>query len=520
VNTHVNGAPIAETPSWDDNAEKALLGAIMLSPVARDTAATVTASDFYRPAHQTIYRTIQRLATHGQPVDHVTVLDAIIRARELRPGLLDGPYLHTCQRACAAPGNAEQYVDIIRRHAQHRAITERITRLTQLATLDLTDPEVITTLAAETGHLGDVITGITTTSHRKPHLMPASAIPLHRVRWLWDTTPHGAPPTSHGRIPLNSLAIGAGTPGVGKSQFAVWLTARITRGELPGELAGEPAGVIYAAAEDSWSYTIAPRLIAAGANLDYVYRVDITDDRDPHARLTLPTDTDDIGRICEAQGIGLFVADPLLSLIDGHVNDYRATEVRAALEPLLAAAERYQFTIFGLAHFTKNGAADPLTRLAGSGAFGQLIRSMIAFSKDDDGGYVMSLEKSNLGREDLPGHAYTIRPVTVDTPDGPTYVSRFELGEETTTTVQQVMRDASATTHADRAEQTETVQWLREHLENAGGTDTLKAIRNAARHNGMSQATLYRAKTKLGVETTTTGFGGGRTTVWTLPEDP
>lgn len=525
MTARVNGAgPLTENaPSWDDSAERALLGAVMLSPEARTAAAVVTAADFYRPSHQTIYGVVLDLARQHQPVDHVTVFDELARRREVRPGVLDGPYLHRCQRECEHPANAGSYAAIVLKHAQSRAISERVTRLQQLQAHDLADPDTLTRFTQELAALADLATGITTSSRRRTHLMPASATRLQRVRWLWDTTPHGEPPTSHGRIPLNSLAIGAGAPGVGKSQFAVWLTAKVTRGELPGELAGEPRGVIYAAAEDSWSYTIAPRLIAAGANLDYVYRVEVVDDTDAHARLTLPVDTSHVGRMAEAQGVALFVADPLLSLIDGHVNDYRATEVRAALEPLIAAAERYEFTIFGLAHFTKNGGSDPLTRLAGSGAFGQLIRALIAFARNDDdeqGGYVMSLEKNNLGRDNLPGHTYTIQPATVDTPEGPTYVSRFVLGEQTTHTVSQVMREASATNAAERVETTESTEWLREHLLGTGGTDTLKAIRDAARHNGMSQATLYRAKTKLRVETQTTGYGGGRSTTWTLPEDP
>jgi hypothetical protein len=511
--------PSADTPSWDENAERALLGAVMQSADARTAAATITASDFYRPSHGQIYDAVLHLAKHRRKVEPITVLDELGRRKHVRPGYLDAPYLHTCQAACATPANADEYVAIVREHSQRRTIRERLHSLEQLHRHDLTDSDVIARFNRDLTSLTDLITGITTNTHRKTHLMPASAVPLKRVRWLWDTTPHGEPPTSHGRIPLNTLTIAAGPPGVGKSQWLVWLTALITRGELPGELAGEPRGVIYAAAEDSWSYTIAPRLIAAGADLDYVYRVEVDDDHDPHARLTLPVDTREVGRICEAQGIALFAADPLLSLIDGHVNDYRATEVRAALEPLIAAADQYDFTILGLAHFTKNGGNDPLTRLAGSGAFGQLIRALIAFAKDDDdGSYVMSLEKNNLGRDNLPGHSYSIQPVTVETPEGDTYVSRFVLGEQTEHTVSKVMRDATGVSAADRAEASDTMLWLREHLMEQGGTDTSQATIKAANKNGISRSALYRAKDKLKVTTATTGYGRDRAATWSLPE--
>ncbi|MFC8704690.1 AAA family ATPase [Streptomyces anulatus] len=355
---------------------------------------------------------------------------------------------------------------------------------------------------------------------RRLVLTPASTIRLRRVRWLWDTTPEDAPPTSHGRIPLNSLAIAAGGPGLGKSQFAVWLTARITTGTLPGELHGKPRGVIYAATEDSWSYTIAPRLVAAGADMSLVFRVDVKDDEEMHARLTLPKDISLMGKAAEEYSVGLLVADPLLSMIDASINDYRAAEVRSALEPLVAAADRHNFTILGLAHFTKAGGNDPLSRIAGSGAFGQLIRSLIAFAKQEseegEEEFVMSLEKNNLGRVGLPSHSYEIQPVTVDTPEGPTYVSRFVLGPESTTSVRDVMR--AETNGESSGSSSEVAEWLQGWLTDLGGSDEAREIKKAAKKETFSESAVDRAKKKLGIRSKQQGFGRDRTSHWYLPE--
>lgn len=337
-------------------------------------------------------------------------------------------------------------------------------------------------------------------------LRPASAITIKPVRWLWDTTPENAPPTSHGRIPMHSLALAAGGPGLGKSQFAVWMTARITTGTLDGELRGKPRPVIYAAAEDSWQYTIAPRLIAAGADLDLVFHVAVKDEEVAHARLTLPIDTSLLAQEAERHSVALLVMDPLLSYIDKVINDYKASEVRAALEPLVAAADMHHFTILGLAHFTKSGGTDPLSRVAGSGAFGQLIRCLIAFAKDeDDEGaddkFVMSLEKNNLGRLGLPSHEYVIQPVTVDTDEGPTYVSRFTLGTETNTSVRNIMRD-EASMGLDKSERTEAVEWLEDYLTQGerAGEALPKEIQDAARKAAISPNALRDAKKKLGIK--------------------
>jgi len=362
-----------------------------------------------------------------------------------------------------------------------------------------------------------------TEHERRLVLTPASKIRMRKVRWLWDTTPEWGTPTSHGRVPMNSLCIAAGGPGLGKSQFAVWMTARVTTGTLPGELWGKPRSVIYAATEDSWSYTIAPRLVAAGADLDRVFQVDVADDSEAHARLTLPLDIARLGKAAEEYGVGLLVADPLLSMIDGKINDYRAAEVRQALEPLIAAADRNHFTILGLAHFTKSGAADPLSRIAGSGAFGQLIRSAIVFSRveeteDDEPGFVMSLEKNNLGRTDLPSHEYTIQPITVDIPgDEPAYISRFVLGPESSTSVKEQMAQAGRP-EDDKDAVAEAGDWLRGYLEDEGGTALLGDIKKLAAKGGFSASSIERAKKRLGIKGKSSGFGKERKATWYLPE--
>ncbi|MER6601823.1 AAA family ATPase [Streptomyces parvus] len=377
---------------------------------------------------------------------------------------------------------------------------------------------------AATGSPNGVTPGAETGPTRSLLLRPASKIKIKPVRWLWDTTPEGSPPTSHGRIPMYSLVLAAGGPGLGKSQFAVWLTARITTGTLPGELWAKPRPVIYAAAEDSWTYTIAPRLVAAGADLDLVFHVAVRDEEMAYARLTLPVDTSLLAREAEERSVALLVMDPLLSYIDKGVNDYKASEVRAALEPLVAAADRHHFTILGLAHFTKAGGTDPLSRVAGSGAFGQLIRGLIAFARDEgEGGtddkFVMSLEKNNLGRLGLPSHEYVIQPVTVQTEEGPSYVSKFTLGTETDTSVRNIMRD-EASIGLDKAERTEAVEWLEDYLTQGdrAGEALPKEVQNAATKAGITPNALRDAKKKLKIKSVKPKGVKDASWLWQLPD--
>ena len=102
--------------------------------------------------------------------------------------------------------------------------------------------------------------------------------------WAWQ-------PNGDGRIPAGSLCVTAGREGTGKSSFGIWMAAQMTRGTLPGSFYGEPRRVFYVAVEDSWKYTLVPRLIAAGADLNLIGRFDVVAGLDDEELvLSLPYD--------------------------------------------------------------------------------------------------------------------------------------------------------------------------------------------------------------------------------------
>jgi AAA domain len=80
------------------------------------------------------------------------------------------------------------------------------------------------------------------------------------TRWLWD-----------GRIPLGTATLLVGREKLGKSTLSTELAARLSRGELPGDL--QAAAALVVSYEDSASRTIKPRLMAANADLSRVHRV-------------------------------------------------------------------------------------------------------------------------------------------------------------------------------------------------------------------------------------------------------
>lgn len=352
---------------------------------------------------------------------------------------------------------------------------------------------------------------------------PASTITPRPVRWAWDTAPDAEPGHGEGRFPVGSLCLTVGRAGVGKSQFAAWAAANITRGTLPGHFYGKPRAVVYCASEDSWAMTIVPRLMAAGADLDLIYRVDVVDDDNVHARLTLPADTLLLERGIREYEVAMVVLDPLLSAIDSDINDYRAREVREALEPLVAVADRTQALLLGLAHFTKSSGSDPLMLVSGSAAFGQLVRAAVAFACDTDGdepAYVASTIKSNLGREDLPSLAYRIEPHKVDTPEGDAWVSRLEFtGEDAPNSVHDLLRAQSSNGSSEDSD--DVRGWLHSFLARHGGSAPPEDVNKAGKAAGYTPDQLRRAKKPKGrypeVYSRKTGMVGGW--VWSLEED-
>ncbi len=127
-------------PPQNFAAEQAVLGALILDPtLAPQLALELDGTDFYRPAHETIWHAIHAVAgdTTGQTVDGIS-LDALTLAQHLATtGDLDrvggGPYLLTLTQACPLTANAPAYAKTVRDAARLRTVLDQGTRLTQLA---------------------------------------------------------------------------------------------------------------------------------------------------------------------------------------------------------------------------------------------------------------------------------------------------------------------------------------------------------------------------------------------------
>jgi len=343
---------------------------------------------------------------------------------------------------------------------------------------------------------------------RRLTLTPASAIKPRRTVWIWE-----------GRIARGTLALLAGREGLGKSTVAYWIAARVTRGELPGEMRGTPAGVLVCATEDSWEQTILPRLIAAGADLDRVYRVEVLNADDIHVGLSLPRDIHALERSARDVGASLLILDPLTSRL-GDNDTHKDSEVRSALEPLVTVAEKSNMAIIGLMHHNKSGSSDPLQLVMGSRAFTAVARSVhtVVLDPDDetDSIRLFGTPKNNLGRTDLPVLSFTISGYAVETDDGTAWTGAINWGDEHKESFSEVMSRASDTS-TDRSAVGEAADWLNDFLISEGGIADSAEIKRAGSKAGHSYDALKRARKRARVEFRSEGFP--RKTVWLLPID-
>ena len=341
---------------------------------------------------------------------------------------------------------------------------------------------------------------------RRIRLTAASRIKPRPVRWLWNL-----------RVALGTLCLLAGREGIGKSSIAYAIAGLITQGTLPGVYFGKPRAVIVAATEDSWEHTIVPRLMAAGANLDLIYRVDVSVTGGMDTEIILPSDLSQLEESVAQVDAALIMLDPIVSRLSPNLDTHKDAEVRIALEPLVALADRTGAAVLGVIHVNKSGGGDALNMVMGSRAFSAVARSVLfaMTSPEDENVKFLGQPKNNLGRSDLPTLTYRISGAHVaDTEEGEIWTGRVDwLGE-----INMSIADALVASGEDtdtRSATRDATEWLGDYLKSVGGCAASGAVKDNGKAVGHSARTLDRARKKLELSVDSSGFP--RQTYWRLP---
>lgn len=323
------------------------------------------------------------------------------------------------------------------------------------------------------------------------------------LRWLWP-----------GRFPLGKLSILSGDPGLGKSLVTLAIAAAVSRGSpWPCREGTATLGdVVLISAEDDAADTIRPRLEAAGADLKRIHVLEgvdqSTDSGDTVHRPWNFGDVKALDRLLAAKpDCRLVVVDPISAYLAG-TDSHKNADVRGLLAPLADMAAHHGVAVLAVSHLNKS-AGPAMYRTTGSLAFVAAARAAFAVAKDkDDLGRRLVLPiKCNLS-PDSSGLAYRIGQSSNGAP-----VVEWETRPVTITADEAlaVMNDDVE----DRSQTDEAVDWLRALL--GDGPQKAGEVQREARQAGISDKALRRARERLKIRPSKSGFSGAWT--WALPED-
>ncbi|MFN0134581.1 MAG: AAA family ATPase [Phycisphaerae bacterium] len=345
----------------------------------------------------------------------------------------------------------------------------------------------------------------------QPRFVAHTTHPPVPVDWLWPA-----------RLPVGKLSLLVGHPGVGKSIFATYLAATISKGRdwpdatMPmvrlacgnHEIQPHLGTATYITAEESPTDTVYPRLIALDAQLSYTHVIDGVYpiyNFDDVRSFSLTACLEALEQaIYTALRPRLVILDTLTSLlVHDHDFDPVDTPTRRSL-PAVAArlarlAAKHNVAILALAHLCKKAGQERVLRARVAMPFIAAARCVLSLSADpiDPTVRILTCVKNTLAPLPPP-LAFRINPgPAIDwlpaRPSAPVY---DELAES-----RQPIIDA--------------IHWLRTEL--ANGPRPSRDLHREARAAGFSPSTVRRAKLLIGVRAAKPS--NEQPWVWSLPPE-
>ena len=283
-------------------------------------------------------------------------------------------------------------------------------------------------------------------------LTKASEITQKDVDWLWP-----------GWLPSGELTLLAGQPKTGKTTLALSIASILSRGgKWPTGERAKKADTIFWTAEDSLETTIAPRLSAAGADLDRIrfinYGKRIAFSPSQHMSILQEAIEDD-------DDVRLLILDPVITVLDSKRDSHKATDVRHGLADLQNMIGGLDLAVIGITHFAKGTrGSDPLERLIGSQVWGAAARVVWAAARDSGtGARTLVQVKNNLAAE---AGAFDY---SIEVPDGHK-VTAAVWGTPSNMTAEEVLDSAESSSREseDKNAKESAMEWFIELLDGMG----------------------------------------------------
>jgi len=329
------------------------------------------------------------------------------------------------------------------------------------------------------------------------------------IEWLWKNW-----------VAVGKVSILAGEGGIGKSTILCDLAARTTTGDTwPDHAAGTvPGSVIILAAEDDVEDTLAPRLLAAGANMDRVFNIRSVHNDDLSRRsFNLQSDLERLeAEIKSRDKVRLVIIDPVSSYLGKGVDSHKNADVRSVLEPIGDMAARTRTAVLCNNHFSKGGGSAN-NRMIGSVAFINYCRAGFIVTPDAEDETRLLLMPSKMNIAPIKhGLAYRIESVLLDGQSEEILTSRICWETEPV----QISADEALAAHEGDTEarslKAEAIDFLRDALQH--GPRHCNQVKSDATAAGITPKPLRNARKALNVVLSKAGMDGGW--VWELPKVP
>lgn len=282
----------------------------------------------------------------------------------------------------------------------------------------------------------------------------------------------------------------------------------------------KPGGVVLLSAEDDLGDTIKPRLEAFGADTTRIRAIEAARRPDPTAGGTrerpfnLAKDMDQLEKtIQDTPDCRLVIIDPISAYL-GATDSHGNAAVRALLAPLSGLAAKYRVAVLVISHLRK-GAGPAMYRAMGSLAYIATVRTAFALARDkgDPTGQRKLLLpiKNNIG-SDRGGLAFRLVA-----PEGKEIPALVWDPEPVYLDIDEALRPKRGPGKNGEQETAiaEAKEWLDDAL--ADGPVVNTELFDRAAGDGISKATLRRAKKALNVESSRKGYGAAGTWWWVKP---
>jgi len=318
----------------------------------------------------------------------------------------------------------------------------------------------------------------------EPESICLATIEPRRNRWLWI-----------GRLASGEMVIITGPPGTGKGLLLCYIVARFTTSRpMYGDIEASSAGnVLWISIEDAHDTSLAPRLIAAGADRTRVFVWDM------NRPLSLPTDAARIIAEVKRHNCEILIIDPAPTLLDKDHSSNNDANVRQSFCELATTCRELGCALILVRHTNKRQTGTAMDRGGGSIGWSGMARIELMLGRRvanedattvdvDESVVTLATVKNNLGK-----WAPSLNCRIVEAGES----ARLEIIGETQTKADDLFAQEKPRTSHKSADAEKVIR----HALANGEWHRQTEVDDAAKDAGISRGTLNRAKRSLCVET-------------------